>query len=266
MQKPLEKDVMVSGQLVHYYYAPISSPKKKGTLVFLHGWGSNSTLWFNSTLGLPDQGYELYFFDLPGFGKSQGPEHAFFLDDYAKVVTQLIKKLNITNPTLIGHSFGGKIAIRISAKKMISLTGLILVDASGLPHTSFITKAKSSLAHVMKPIFALPVLKGMKNMLLRLSGSDDYVATPRLRETFIHIVQEHIQDDLPNITIPTLIIWGEDDSNEYTPPSDAHVFRKNIPSSELFLIKKARHYCFLDNSNEFFKCVLSFAIKVNGEN
>lgn len=265
MQKPIEKDMVVEGQLIHYYHASVDISKRKKTLIFLHGWGSNSPLWFSSTTELSEKGYELYFFDLPGFGKSQVPKQAFSLDDYAGVVTKMIEKLTIIKPIVIGHSFGGKIAVRIAAKKTIPLTGLILVDPSGLPHTSLVTKAKIHLASTLKPFFSLPILKDMKNSVLKLSGSDDYVATPQLRETFIRIIREHVKYELSTITAPTLIVWGEKDTNEYTPLSDAEVFKKSIPGSCLTIIKKAGHYCFLDNPPEFISSVLSFITTLHGE-
>ncbi|MFH0773352.1 MAG: alpha/beta hydrolase [bacterium] len=265
MQKPVEKNIVVNGQLIHYYHVDVDS-QKKNVLIFLHGWGSNSVLWFPSTLALAKEGYELYFLDLPGFGKSQLPTNAFHLQDYADVVIHFIKKTHISNPILIGHSFGGKIAIRIASKKTPPIAGLVLVDSSGLPHTSFVTQTKINIAKTVKPLMNLPFMQGVKSNLLRLSGSDDYIAFPRLRETFVNVVREHVEFELPQIESKTHIIWGGDDKNSYTPVSDVIVFKRLIPHVTEHIIQDAGHYCFLDNRQEFYETVLEFLISIHGKN
>lgn len=265
MQQVIGKDLSVSDQLVHYYHSEAVGEKKE-KLLFLHGWGSNSTLWFTSCLPLAEKGYELYFLDLPGFGKSQMPNHSFHLDDYATIVTQFIAKLEIEKLTLIGHSFGGKIAVRIASKNTVSLSGLILVDSSGLPHTTFSTQTKIKIAHTVKPIMDLPFMQGIRSHLLRMTGSDDYIATPALRETFVNIIREHIEFDLPNIEAKTLIVWGGNDENTYTPVSDVNVLHRLIPHAEAHIIQGAGHYSFLDAPREFFQTLLEFLDTHNGKN
>lgn len=257
MTKPIEKDIVVDGHLIHYYHLAPTTEKKK-TIVFLHGWGSNSALWFTSTLSFTDKGYELIYIDLPGFGKSQNPTRPFHLKDYTDVITQCLHKLDIVDPILVGHSFGGKIAVKVAAQKECTLSGLILVDASGLPHTSFVTQTKITIAKTVKPVMDLPFMQGIRSHLLRMSGSDDYIATPALRETFVNIISEHIEYDLPQITAKTLIVWGGNDENAYTPVSDVTVFHKLIPQAEVHIIEGAGHYCFLDAPHEFESTINEF--------
>lgn len=264
MQKPLERDLVVNGQLVHFYHVAASGDRK-GRVLFLHGWGSNSPLWFSSTTTLAEDGYELYFLDLPGFGKSEAPKKPFHLQDYADSVTTFMEKLAIDNPVIVGHSFGGKTAVRIASRKTTQLNGLILVDSSGLPHTSFATQTKIGIAKTIKPLMELPFMKGMRSSLLRLSGSDDYIAFPELRETFINIIREHIEFELPNIQTKTLIVWGGDDENSYTPVNDVSVFERLIPHAEAHIIQNAGHYSFLDNPKEFHEVVLAFLTSIHGK-
>lgn len=265
MTKPLEKDIIVEGQLLHYYHViPVGEVKK--TLLFLHGWGSNSTLWLTSCQALAAEGYELVFLDLPGFGKSQNPLTSFHLDDYARIVTQFTQKMDIQSPVFVGHSFGGKTAIRIASKKSISLSGLILVDSSGLPHTSFATQTKIKIANTVKPLMDLPFMQGIRSQLLRMSGSDDYIATPGLRETFVNIISEHIEYDLPHIKAKTLIVWGGNDENAYTPVSDISTLHRLIPGASAHIIQNAGHYSFLDAPVEFAQTVLAFLHSLDEKN
>jgi len=265
MNKPTEKDIVLEGQLLHYYQA-LAVGEKKNTLIFLHGWGANSPLWFSSTLAFAEQGYELIFLDLPGFGKSQSPKKPLYLEDYAQIVSLFIQKLGIEQPVLIGHSFGGKTAIRIASKKMIHLSGLILVDSSGLPHSSLTTQAKIRIAKTVKPIMDLPFMQGIRSSLLRLSGSDDYIALPELRETFVNIISEHIEFELLKIKIKTLVVWGGNDENSYTPVSDVNTFHRLIPHAQIHLIQGAGHYCFLDAPKEFYETLLGFLESLHGKN
>lgn len=264
MQQPVEKDIVVERQLIHYYHAQSITERKK-TVVFLHGWGSNSVLWFSSILPLVEQGYELFFIDLPGFGKSAVPKNAFHLQNYADVVVEFTRKLDIQRPILAGHSFGGKTAVRIASKKAIPLTGLILIDSSGLPHTSLTTQTKIQIAKTVKPIMDLPFMQGLRSQLLRFSGSDDYIALPELRETFVNVIREHIEFELQSIESKTLIIWGGNDDNSYTPVGDVSVFHRLIPHAEAHIIQNAGHYCFLDCPVEFYKTVLGFLETTHGK-
>ena len=84
--------------------------KSKNTIVLLHGWGQNIEMM--QPLGnLLADNYHITIIDLPGFGKSKEPEVALSVMDYTDIVHRLVEKLNIKKPTLIGHSFGGRISI-----------------------------------------------------------------------------------------------------------------------------------------------------------
>jgi pimeloyl-ACP methyl ester carboxylesterase len=141
-----------------------------------------------------------------------------------------------------------------------------LVDSSGLPHTSFATKTKIEIAKTVKPFMSLPFMQGIRSSLLRMSGSDDYNAFPELRETFVNIIREHIEFELPEIECKTLIIWGGDDDNSYTPVNDVTVFERLIPHADAHIIQNTGHYCFLDNPLEFQEAVLSFISDLYGKN
>jgi len=258
-----EKQIVIHELLTTYYFVEGNGP----ALVFLHGWGSNSTFWFMSTEQLVQAGYSLYFLDLPGFGKTEMPKESFTTQKYADFLTSFVGKLGLKDFVLVGHSFGGKVAVKMgSGGVQNELKGLVLVDASGLPHASIMTKLKSKAAHALKPLFTPRFMQRTRNKLLRLVGSDDYVAQPQLRQTFINVIQEHVTFDLPNIQTPTLIVWGSEDDNEYSPPKDAHIFNEQIKNSELCMIKGAKHYSFMDKPEEFQKAVLEFISRVYGKN
>lgn len=250
------KHIVVNKILLNYYM--INADKKRGVVLFLHGWGSNSPLWFNSCASLAKKGFTLYFLDLPGFGKSQSTQNALTLDDYSYAVMEFMIKLGLKKTHIVGHSFGGKIGIKLTAESPELVKTLTLVDASGLPHPSASTDMKITLAKFAKPFFGPRFMHPLRDRLIRRFASEDYTAFPQLKQTFINIVNQDVKRELHLIKRPTLIIWGKDDANSYTPVTDAEMMHHTIMNSKLEIIDKAGHYCFLDQPTKFSSRLLSF--------
>ena len=117
-------------------------------IILLHGWGASSTI-FESITNILKTKYTIYTIDLPGFGKSDEPDKPYNLDDYVDLLYQFIIDLDIYNPILLGHSFGGRIAIKFAS--LYNVSKLILVDSAGLKQKNFIkTKTKILLYKLKK--------------------------------------------------------------------------------------------------------------------
>ena len=228
------------------------------TLVFLHGWGVESQLWFKIIPFLIDKNYSLYFLDLPGFGKSQIPSKAYNVDDYKNIVCEFIKKLELKNINLIGHSFGGRITIKLAAENPDFLKKIVLVDSAGIYHQKLFKTFKLLIASIIRPLFQFSFMKSFRQKIYQLIGSEEYLTIPALSETFAHIVSEDLTSHLSKIKLPTLIIWGDKDNNEASTLEDAHLMNKNISNSKLKLLKKAEHFSFLDQPEEFVKALTDF--------
>ena len=84
----------------------------KEFIVFLHGWGAdlNSFYWLKNFYN--DK--VLLFVDFAGFGKSEEPDKPYFVDDYVLEVKDLLDRFQIESLYLVGHSFGGRVAIKYS--------------------------------------------------------------------------------------------------------------------------------------------------------
>ncbi|MEO6508938.1 MAG: alpha/beta hydrolase [Patescibacteria group bacterium] len=245
--------LILNNLLINYYYNEAQNPLK--TLIFLHGWRSNSTLWFKIFPELL-QNYQIYAVDLPGFGQSQVPTTPFTLQDYVDVATSFIQKLSLKKPILIGHSHGGRVGIKLSAAQPELLEKLVLVDSAGIKNDSTDVKLKKGVAKLVKPIFKLPFMKPVREKIYQKMGAEDYVATPEMTQTFLNVVNEDLSSLLSQIKIETLIIWGENDID--TPISFAHTMNEQIPHSKLAIIKDAAHYSFLDQPEEFLKPLKNF--------
>ena len=92
------------------FYDTLGSGKKE--IVFLHGFGGSHHC-FKALASHLDSNFKSYLLDLPGFGESK-LERAFNLNDYAKSINDFIVNMKIDNPLIIGHSFGGRIALKMA--------------------------------------------------------------------------------------------------------------------------------------------------------
>lgn len=249
--------IIINELLINYYFF---LPKKKTTktLVFLHGWGVNSTLWFKIAPVLIDKNYSLYFLDLPGFGQSQTPQKDFYLDDYVNVVENFVKKLGLKNIVLIGHSFGGRITIKLAAENPDFLQKVVLVDSAGIYHHSQVKTLKLLIASIIKPIFQFSFMQTFRRKIYQITGNEEYLAIPALSKIFSHVVNEDLTSYLSKIKLPTLIIWGEKDNNEASTINDAQQMKKSIKNSKLEILKDAGHFSFLDQPEEFVKALTEY--------
>jgi pimeloyl-ACP methyl ester carboxylesterase len=192
--------------------------------------------------------------DLPGFGGSPAPKTPFTLSDYADIVSGFIKKMNLIKVNLVGHSFGGRVGIKLSAAKPELISRLVLVDSAGFADSG--KQKVKLLAKLVKPLFAPKFMQGVRKWIYEKMGSEDYLATPELQKTFVNIIEEDLSSDLSCIQFPTLLIWGENDQD--TPDSYGKRMQSIIRNSQFVILPNAGHFSFLDNPEGFYNAVSQF--------
>ncbi|MDO8592529.1 MAG: alpha/beta hydrolase [bacterium] len=244
----LKKNIIINNLSATYYQSDdfqIQSP-----LVFLHGWQSEARHLNNILSNCRN----LIALDLPGFGQSQPPKEAWGIADYAEFLKNFLSKLYVNDPILIGHSFGGSIIIKYAALGH-GAKKIILIDSSGIRKKTLKKSLYNILAKTFKLGFALPGLNkftgAARKKFYKKIGSLDYVNTGGLKKTYQKIISEDLSADLTKISMPTEIIWGEDDRE--VPLSDARAMNNLIKHSRLHVIKQAGHWPFLDKKDEFNK-------------
>jgi len=247
------KQIIVNNLLINYY-SVLSDKKSVKTLVFLHGWGVDSKLWFKIASELINKNYSLYFLDLPGFGQSQIPNSNYDIDDYKKIVYEFVKKLGLKNINLIGHSFGGSISIKIASENPIFLEKLILVNASGIRYSSTPKKIKTLLAKIVSPLFSPSFMQPFRFKFYQMIGSE-YLNIPAMSRIFKKVVSQNLLPILLEINKPTLIISG--DKDKITPVALAKKMNEKIKNSKLIILS-AGHFSFLDQPEEFIKALINF--------
>lgn len=247
------KQIIIESLLLNYYFY-LSDKKNCKTLVFLHGWGVDSQLWFKIVPELINRNYNLYFLDLPGFGQSQIPNTTYDIDDYKKIVYTFVNKLGLKKINLIGHSFGGSIAIKVASENPNFLTKLVLVNAAGIRHSSIQKNVRTALAKIISPLFSSSFMQPIRIKFYQMIGSE-YLNIPSMSKIFTRVVSENLMPLLSKINKPTLIISG--DKDDVTPVTHAQEMNKKIKKSELVVLS-AGHFSFLDQPREFVKVLTEY--------
>lgn len=239
----------------------------KEPIVILHGWGSlmSGEQRFKEVKKMfKKNGYMCFTPDLPGFGQNVLKYDALGFSDYIsfveKYVNDVLKKTKQKKVILIGHSFGGRIAIRFTAQHNEVVAKLILAAPSGIPHALPLKKRVfSQISMILKPLFSFPVLSSvsevMRKLLYRAIGEMDYYKAGKLRETFKNIYRVSIVADLPRITVPTLLVWGDNDG--FVPVQDG-MYMKNKMSHATLVTAPGTHKFPYESPKEFVKISLSF--------
>ena len=228
-------------------------------VILLHGWGCNHSTVRSIAACIDDQ-LRVFSIDLPGHGASEEPTFVWGTPDFANLISKFCEIAGIKNPSLIGHSFGGRTSLAFAANNPVNK--LVLVDSDGItPKRSLKYYYKVYSYKTLKKL-ALTFLgreKGMKfiEKALQKKGSADYqAASPMMRAIMSKCINEDLKKIMPSISAPTLLIWGENDTA--TPLSDAKTMEKLIPDAGLVSFPGCGHYSFLDNPYQFKAVVRSF--------
>jgi pimeloyl-ACP methyl ester carboxylesterase len=176
--------------------------------------------------------------------------------DYAHFLENWLAGQGLVRFTLLGHSFGGRIAIKFTAQHPDRVSKLVLVDSAGIkPKRKASYYYKVGLAKVFKLLRkTFPALQDSR--LLPRLGSADYQRAGALRGTLVKVVNEDLRGYIPAIHCPTLLIWGEHDSE--TPLADARIIQGLIAGARLEVIPGAGHFPFQDNFAAFERILPAF--------
>lgn len=232
---------VIGGQLVNYEVVGPTSPRlrrgKVQDLLILHGWGGSLQEW-QGIAGNLSQKYRVWSLDFPGFGGSPKPANDWGIYEYADFVKDFIQEYKIKDPIVMGHSFGGRVAILSKASR------LVLIDAAGL-------RIKTVIAGICGLISdKLGFLKKyVPANFNNFFGSADYKSAGPMRKIFVKTVNQDLSKEMIKVECPTLIIWGEKDW--MLPISQAREIKKLIRDSMIRVVWGADHWPHLSKPKEF---------------
>ncbi|WP_096189864.1 alpha/beta fold hydrolase [Evansella halocellulosilytica] len=247
--------VEINNMKLHYICEGEGTP-----VILLHGWGANIQA-FAPVHNHLKKYHQVYTLDLPGFGESDEPPEQWGIEDYTDFLKAFIEKLEIEQPILIGHSFGGRMSICYSAKYG-NIKKVILVGSAGIkPKRKPNYYVKVYTFKAAKNILKLPGLNRYSDDILtkvksKLGSSDYKNSSGVMQQTMVKVVNEDLQHLMPEIKVPTLLVFGENDTA--TPVSDGQRMEELIPDSGLVVLKNAGHYAYLDQLQQFLVIVDKF--------
>jgi len=211
-------------------------------IIFLHGWGQNIEMMDPIGQKLKNQ-FRITIIDLPGFGNSEEPTYSWSIYDYYDMLCALNKQLKITKPIVIGHSFGGRIAIIYASRQEIEK---LILFASPFKKSE---TSKSFKVKLLKFVKKMPIINQLKDIAKKYIGSNDYkTASTNMREVLVNTVNEDLKECAINIKCPTLLIWGSND--EQVSIDDAKELGNLIKDSGLIIYDGLGHYAYLENMNQ----------------
>jgi pimeloyl-ACP methyl ester carboxylesterase len=197
----------------------ISGETSARHILFLHGWGgSRESLRGIATLF--QHTHCVHLFDLPGFGEAPPPPQSWGTIEYADLVQQYILDRVHGTVVLVGHSFGGRVSIRLASRRLSQIRELVLLGVPGLPQQG-LSRARLRrwrIRTLRRLLIALKPVIGGRGVAWHTAtfGSKDYQAAGAMRPVLIRTVNEDLTESAQSIACPTLLIWGTDDTE--TPP------------------------------------------------
>lgn len=223
--------------------------KKGNPMVLLHGWGQNIEMM--KPIGDAFLNEDVIIVDLPGYGKSEEPPYPYSVEDYVMIIKELLDNIDVKNPILIGHSFGGKISLLYAS--MFDVKKLILLAS---PYKKEIKKL-SLKTKTLKQLKKVPGLNKLEGFAKKHIGSVDYRnASPIMRQVLVNTVNLDISENVKKIKCPTIIIWGTLD--EQVDVSEAYELEKLISDAGVIVYENCTHYAYLEKLGQTISVISSF--------
>ncbi|MBI4359205.1 MAG: alpha/beta hydrolase [Candidatus Nealsonbacteria bacterium] len=219
-------------------------PENKPSILILHGWGRFTGSWNPVKEELEKEGYRVFYPPLPGLDENQPLEKPWTIDDYVQWNKDYAEKNQLDRFCLVGHSFGGRIAIKFAQRYPEKLSGLILVSAAGIRNERT-ARRYARLARIAQAFGKLSFLPGYQlgrkvfyRLILRQTN---YVSLKNevMKKTLGNVVEEDLTPYLAQIKTSTLILWGADDRT--TPLTDARLMTARLPNCRLEIIAGVGH-------------------------
>ncbi len=232
-------------------------PRDRPALLLIHGTGSSLHTW-DGWVNTLEQRYRIIRFDLPGFGLT-GPrdDDDYRISRYVETTVSLLDRLGVDQVAVAGNSLGGQVAWWLALEHPQRVSHLVLIDASGYITADGRTRTVRDAGRVpiVKSLLRKVTPRGMVEQGLHDVYADDAKVTPPLVERHFQLLLragnrdamvarlnapwEDREGDIPQISQPTLILWGAQD--QWIPPAVGERFATDLSNSELIIYPDAGH-------------------------
>jgi pimeloyl-ACP methyl ester carboxylesterase len=269
------KQIEISGAPVNY--VDVGSGDREEPVVFVHGLGGQWQNWLENIPRLA-QDRRVIALDLPGFGLSAEPEGEVSIPGYGRTVNKLCDKLGLDKVELVGNSMGGYIAAETAIQFPERVSRLVLVSAAGISSAETLQAPILTFGRVMTAIATnsaarhrhLAARRWTRHLSLALVARYPGRLKPDLAyEGFFKgagkggfdaalraSLDYDFRDRLPEVKVPTLIVWGEKDS--IIPVRDADEFERLIEDSRKVVMKDTGHIPMAERPQAFNDVLVEF--------
>ncbi len=213
------------------------------TVVALHGWGRSHADFGPSMARLVSCGAAVgaVALDLPGFGASAAPAEPCGAAGYAAMVAPVFDECD-ERLVLIGHSFGGRVAVELAFRYADTVAALVLC---GVPLLRGSNQARSRSAVRYRLIRGLAKRgwvsdDAMERMRQRFGSADYRAASGVMRDVLVRVVNETYETQLRQICQPVELVWGRDDGS--VPLTVAQQACEILPDARLTVLEDVGHF------------------------
>jgi pimeloyl-ACP methyl ester carboxylesterase len=231
------------------------------TILFLHGAGG-AARWAPFMADLADR-YDVIVPEHPGFGQSDTPTWLDNVGDLAYFYLDFIERQKLGKIHLVGTSLGGWIAAELAVRNQAQIKTLTLVAPAGI-HVEGVPKGDIFLWTPEQLIRNLVANQALADQMLAMPVSDAEQRVA-LQNSFTmaklswqpRLYNPHLKKWLHRITVPTQILWGDQDKVIPTPYGKA--YQALIPGSRLQIFADCGHVPQIEKKDEFVAAVADFA-------
>lgn len=242
--------------------------QKGEPILLLHGWGKAVNLKQHLeplALVLADE-YRVTALEFPAHGQSGKPNAAWGVPEFALWVKAAMDALELRGVTLVAHSFGGRVALWLCTHYPKLVRRVVLTGAAGLlrektPEEEAAGSRYQARKKMLQAMCKLPLLSRsaqtlQKKLRDRRSSSDYLEADEDMKDSFVRIVSQDLGPLLPQVSQPTLLIWGDQD--EATPLWMAQRMEQEIPDAGLVIFENRGHFAYLEELGRFAGIIKAF--------
>jgi len=247
-----EKRIKINDLFINFF--EFKPENEQGLFLILHGWGSRAEKWQKAGELLAQKGYKVVIPDLPGFGRSGKPTRIWDIDDYCNFVSEFAERLGLEKFYLLGHSFGGALAIKYSLKFPAKINKLFLVGAACFRRKTIRKRIFCVIAKILKIFSFLPCYQIFRKGFYKFVVRSDYpYAEGVMRDIYLKIIKEDLSEFLPLVQVPVIIIWGKKDKIKSI--KEGRLIQEKIKGSKLEVLENAGHSLYKECPRKFIEIV-----------
>ena len=266
--------LLIDGMRIHFVEAGEGQP-----VLFLHGLGGSWEDWAANLQSFAPS-YRAMAIDFPGFGDSDKPDVEYSIEWLRGIVEKFLEERKLEQVTVVGHSMGAFVGLKLAARGSSRIQRLVVVDAVGIgdkaEFLSYVLTKRimgpdsrwESIEGVMRDQF-----RGMIETFIKvqrpktsreffqsvpkspITGNPLLPMTPSVQLS-ASIIDFDIRPELAFILQPTLILWGEKDP--IAPPADAMYLKSKIPRATLAMLEGCGHSPMKEQPERFDREVWKF--------